>query len=805
MIALASLRRWWRSLLGTVVTVAVAVAILTVSGLLLVSARPVVPDRYAAAPVMVRPVPPSDPEAFTEPRPWPLDRAESLADGLSRLGGVRAAIPVHRFYAQLTLDGATVSGPAEATGWSAAALGGYVIVSGHAPVAPGEVAVDSGLGLEPGSAVTVLTAVGPEVFTVSGTVAASGIWVSDALARARTGGVPAIGLLTRNGAEVGRVASDASALVGAEGVVLQGAQRAVLEPVGDARTRWIGLQVLTAVSALGAFVSVFIVASTFAFATRRRHRELALLRVLGAVPRQVHRLILGEVLLLGFAGAVGGVAAGLLAAAPVGRWLVHTGFEPATFSVTYPPLVPLAAAAGGVLVALLGAYGSARRAARVSPLDALREAAVDDRPMSRSRWLAGAASLAIACAFGFAATRASGADVGTWAIYAAMALTAAFALLGPALLPPLVRLVTAPFARDRGATVLLVRQHTRTATRHTASIAAPILLSVAFAVLVGGMVRTTTAFYGLNRVTAAGAATVVVPDGTPGLSDAAVAAAGGLSALSTTLYDGMQPLPAMGIGPAEDVLFTVVAGNLAWVHERSLGEAPVPAAVSAGFAQRSGWAVGSTHRVSGRDGRPRTLLVAGVVDGGPAAAGILLDRAAVRAMDPSALTLVVYSGQSAQPAAAPPMPRGLGAQRLTAAAYAQAGQEEDDRLVWVFTVVLIGVSAGFGLLAVVNTMLMASAARAGDLRVLRLSGATRRQTLWMLLVETCAVVLVGALAGLGIAVAALATMARGLSTQLAVTVPMVIPWDTLAVTVGLCLVLAVAATLAWRPSTTDLR
>ncbi|MFC7761590.1 hypothetical protein ACFQY4_28765 [Catellatospora bangladeshensis] len=112
MIALDTLRRRWPSLVGTGLTLAVAVAVLTVCGLLLVSARPVLPARYAAASVLVRPVPPGDPEAFAEPRPWPVERADALVAGLSRLDGVRAAIPVHRFYAQLVRDGAPSGTPA---------------------------------------------------------------------------------------------------------------------------------------------------------------------------------------------------------------------------------------------------------------------------------------------------------------------------------------------------------------------------------------------------------------------------------------------------------------------------------------------------------------------------------------------------------------------------------------------------------------------------------------------------------------------------------------------------------------------
>ncbi|GIF96253.1 ABC transporter permease [Catellatospora citrea] len=829
MIALASLRERWRSLLGTLLTLAVAVAVLTVCGLLLVSARPVAPDRYAASPVLIRPVPPAAPEAFTEPRPWPKEQAEALAVRLAAVPGVSAAVPVHRFYAQVLRSGSPVAGERDAYNWSAAALGGHVLAAGRAPAGSGEVVLGNALGVPVGARGELLTAAGPEQFTVTGTVAGAGIWVADEVARARGGGVPLIGLLTSADADADSdddsaaagVAAAATAVVGADGVVLAGDARGAAEPVGDARTRWIGMQVLSALSALGLFVSVFIVASTFAFATRQRERELGLLRLLGALPRQVRRWVLGEVVLLGLFGGAVGAPVGLLAAGPVARWLVRTGFEPASFIVLYQPGVPVAAMAAGVLVALVGAWAAARRAARVGPLAALRTAALDDRPVTLLRLLAGGATLAAAVAAGVAATRASGADLGTYALYAAMALVTAGSLLAPVLLPPAVRLLTAPFARGRGATVLLVRQHVATAARRSAAAAAPVLLCVAFTVLIGGMVQTTTAYYGLNRVTAANAAAVVVPDGTPGLSDAAVGAAGGRSALPTTLYDGVEPLPAAGITPAEHVLLTVSVGSLTALHrpwaagrpdvagpaeqagpgvgsalpagsgpERSAGPV-VPVAVAEGFAASAGWVTGSTHPVFGPDGRPITLEVVAVLAGRPLPAGILLDRAAVRAMDPSALTTVVYSGQPVPESAL----AGTGARPLSAAAYAASGQDEDDRLVWVFTALLIAVSAGFGLLAVVNTMLMSTTGRAGDLRVLKLSGATRGQVLGLLAAETAVVVVTGAALGLAVAVAALAALARGLSAQLGVAVPMVIPWGTLAATVGVCLVLAVAAAM----------
>ena len=61
-------------------------------------------------------------------------------------------------------------------------------------------------------------------------------------------------------------------------------------------------------TALGFFVTVFIVASTFASLTARRRQELGLLRLVGALPNQVQRMVLIESAITGtlggFVGAV---------------------------------------------------------------------------------------------------------------------------------------------------------------------------------------------------------------------------------------------------------------------------------------------------------------------------------------------------------------------------------------------------------------------------------------------------------------------------------------------------------------------
>jgi putative ABC transport system permease protein len=127
------------------------------------------------------------------------------------------------------------------------------------------------------------------------------------------------------------------------------------------------------------------------------------------------------------------------------------------------------------------------------------------------------------------------------------------------------------------------------------------------------------------------------------------------------------------------------------------------------------------------------------------------------------------------------------------ATFAREADAEEDRLVWVFTVLLIVVSAGYGALAVANTLIMATARRAGDFRRLRLAGATPRQVLLMVATESAVVVAIGTILGGACAVLALWGSAAGLGEQTGQPVSPVIPWPTLLAVTGSCLALALIA------------
>jgi putative ABC transport system permease protein len=745
---------------GTFVAIMLGGALVAGAVTLWLSSRPTAPARYASSPVLVQSSSVGDNEYGTpELRTWTSAEATSLTERLAALPGVAAAAADPVFYAQRVVGGRATGDPEEARldghAWSSAALGGYRLTAGAPPTRDGEVAL---AGSSPGARVDVLTAAGPATWTVTGTVNGPGVYVADATAMALSSGVRVIGLTVSGDPET--VADAARPVVGAAGTVLTGADRDKLEPDSVTRIRWLGAQLIIAMVGLGGFVAVFVVASTCALSAAQRRREIGLLRAVGATPGQVRRLMYAETLVVAVLAGLAGVPLGALVAPLLAGPLIDAGLEPAVFTVTVQPLALAGAFVLGLVVALAGVWVAARRSSRVSPLDALREATVDRRAMTPARWIFGLLGTAGGIALLVALPSLDINLQSTAGLGAAMLLLTAAALLAPVVIVPLVRAVTWPWRR--AATGMLVREGTLTGVRRVASTAAPVLLTVGFTVLLTGTVATIAGVEGADEASKIPAAMVMAPDGTPGLSEAAVAAQPGESRLPTRLLitDGgtTKGYDAVGVSDTPGLMLDPTA--------------------AADF--------GKTVSLSWPDGTTATLPVTAVRKNLPAP--IVLPRNLVREHDPVALTdAVLLNGP---PRAAP------GGRVLSARDYVQIDIDEEGQLIDLFLLVLIGLAVGYTGLAVANTLLMATAARRPEFRTMRLAGAATSQILRVTSAEALLAVAVGTILGAAVAAISLTGVQQAVEAELHQHVPLLIPWPaSLTVTLA-CAAIAVLATAA---------
>ncbi|WP_199512964.1 ABC transporter permease [Nucisporomicrobium flavum] len=755
-LAWTMVRHRFAAFAGTFVAIALGVAVVAGATTLWASSRPEAPARYGASPVLVHsPSVGTGRDGYPDHRSWTAAHARELAARLAALPGVTAAVADPAFYVQRVVGGRATGDPdtarSDGHAWSSAVLGGYRLTAGEAPRRAGEVALG---GVAPGARIDVLTGRGPATWTVTGTVDGPGFYVADEAARALAAGVRVIGLTVTGDAEA--VAAAAESTVGGDGLVFSGERRNELEDEAVTRTRWLGAQLLIAMVTLGGFVAVFVVASTCALSAAQRRREIGLLRAVGATPGQVVRLMYAETLVVAVLGGAVGVPLGALTAPLLAPPLVAAGLEPAGFSVSVQPLALTGSFLLGVVVALAGVWVAARRSSRIPALDALRDAAIDRRAMTAPRWIAG---LVTAAAGGGLMAALPALPVMTRtsaALGAAMLLLVGAALLAPVVIVPLVRLVTWPFRR--GATGMLLRESTLTGVRRLASTAAPVMLTVGFAALMTGMVATIEEAAGIDEAAELPATLVAAPDGTPGLAPSVAERQPGDYKLTT------------------EVLVTI--GATTGGRDAS-GEAGVSGIrLSAELRNRP-----ESVAVGFPDGTTTTLKVTGTHEGPEDL--VVLPRDLVREHDPAALAGVVLLDGPAVPVA--------GMKVLPVRAYVQELIDVEGRIIRIFLVVLIGLSAGYTGLAVANTLLMATSARRGEFTALRLAGGGTGHVLRLTTGEALLSVAVGSVLGGAVAAAALLGMRNAVEEELQQAVRLVVPWGQSGLVVLVCAAVAVAA------------
>lgn len=149
---------------------------------------------------------------------------------------------------------------------------------------------------------------------------------------------------------------------------LDPAQRAQADQVmAVTATVMICIVVISSVIAAVGFVS------TMSLTVIQRHREIGLLRALGFTPAQVRSMVTRESVALSAAAITLGIALGLVYGAIGAQSLV--GFQTDGLVWGTPWLVLALIAAAGVLLVLLASRPPARRAVRVTPVEALRDVA----------------------------------------------------------------------------------------------------------------------------------------------------------------------------------------------------------------------------------------------------------------------------------------------------------------------------------------------------------------------------------------------------------------------------------------------
>jgi ABC-type antimicrobial peptide transport system permease subunit len=124
------------------------------------------------------------------------------------------------------------------------------------------------------------------------------------------------------------------------------------------------LNILYVLLALSVVISLFGIVNTLVLTVFERTRELGMLRAIGMTRRQVRRMIRHESVITALIGAVLGLVLGVVLGG-----LFSIAVKEIVFAIPWLQLVIFTVAA--IVVGIVAAIFPARRAARLSPLDAL--------------------------------------------------------------------------------------------------------------------------------------------------------------------------------------------------------------------------------------------------------------------------------------------------------------------------------------------------------------------------------------------------------------------------------------------------
>ncbi|MEV0742404.1 FtsX-like permease family protein [Streptomyces sp. NPDC050549] len=796
-VALRTLRSRWITFVGSFVALSLGVALIAVMGLALASslhAPARQPERFAAAPVVVK-----GPDTLRVPTPNG-DRVRKLAHPRAVPAAVVAKLrKVGTVVEDRSFAVRARGGPGDLVGhpWSTAAFAPYGIDAGRAPRAADEVVV-SGSWAKPGERVRTDRGTVRVVGTVAGRGFENAVFYTDVRAARLS---PASTQL----AVAADPAAVRAAVGGSAGVqVLTGAARRYADADPDRDS-----EALTAMNAMfgtaggvTTFVSVFVVASTFAFSVARRRREFGLLRTAGATPGQIRRTVFAEALGVGVLASAAGCVLGAYGAPRLAGWVVDGGLAPDWFTIgaaTWPYCVAFAT---GLLVTLGGAVAASWRAGRTGPAQALREASVDSGPMTRGRLLFGAGLLLTAAVtLGLALVGDPG-DLLHRKTYVSrpMLLITAVALLAPVVVRPLTRLIAWLPAQLPGAGGMLVRENAAAGVRRTAAIAAPVLVTVALAGSLLGATATLNGAKATEIREQTAAAFVVTP-------------ASGAGFDSATLR-GLRAVPGTELSATSSSTVYVLEDGVALVRSEARAADPGPLAATAHLPIASGrvgdlddgsivvneeWqrhTVGERVRVWLGDGTRKTLRIAAVMTTGTGGNGVYVTprNAAGAGVDRVDVALAKGADSGAVAAGLRAAVRASGGQVLTKEQWVRASYPETDRTTRTGFLLVLGIALLYTGISLANTMVMATSDRVRDLAVLRLAGATRGQVLRLVGAEALMVVAVGGVLGLLVAVLNLAGMWSALGL-LSVWTTIELPWTAIGVAVGACAVLAVVSSV----------
>ncbi|MFJ9158822.1 ABC transporter permease [Streptomyces griseoviridis] len=687
------------------------------------------------------------------------------------------------------------------------------ITSGAAPHGSGQVMVDADtadrhhLGL--GDEIGVISAVGTHTAKISGIAAfqvtnpgAAMFYLDTPTAQRTLVGQP--GVYTNVNVTAADGVSDARLKRNVVGALGPGYQVQTAKETADANQKdveeLLGVMkyAMLGFAGIAFLVGIFLIINTFSMLVAQRTREIGLMRAVGSSRRQVNRSVLIEALLLGVLGSLLGVGVGIGIAVGLMKLMSLVGMNLSTGDLTVAWTTPVIGLLLGVVVTVLAAYLPARRAGKVSPMAALRDAgAPADARAGRVRALLG---VVLTGGGGYCLYLASAADKSSegslWLGLGVLFSLIGFVVIGPVLAGAMVRVIGAVVLRAFGPVGRMAERNALRNPRRTGATGAALMIGLALvaclSVVGSSMVASATdqldETVGADFIIQSDSGQMLTPQAVKAIKDTpelARVTEYKLTKADYTTPDGKTlkntDITAADPTYATDLRTETVAGDLKDAY------LPDSMSVHEKFAEDHGIRLGSKITVAFRGGRTAHLTVRAitssdvVIDAGAKYISTeTLARYVPAANMPLDMLVFATAHQGQQKDAYPALKAALhDYPQYTVRDQSDYKDALKDQIGQMLNMIygLLGLAIVVAILGVVNTLALSVVERTREIGLMRAIGLSRRQLRRMIRLESVVIALFGALLGLGLGMGWGATAQKLLALEgLRV---LEIPWPTI--------------------------
>jgi putative ABC transport system permease protein len=517
---------------------------------------------------------------------------------------------------------------------------------------------------------------------------------------------------------------------------------------------------LTAFAVIALVVGAFVIYNSFSILVAQRNREMALLRAVGASRGQVLRGVLLEAVIIGGLASVAGFLLGLAVTSGLRAVMDAFGFDLPAGDIIVRPGAVVTAVLSGFIVTVVSAVVPAVRAARVSPLAAMRDVAVERTTRLRLR-LVIAIGVAVLGALSLVSGVAGDGGIQAVGLGVLLIFTAAV-LFGPVFARPTVQLISAPLPAVKGMVGQLARQNAARNPKRTAATASALLIGVAI-----------IAFFLAFNSSLRASIDNVIDDQFVG--DFAVETGNfGFGGLPPELAERLDALPEVEIATG----IRGVQARIAESNTFATGVDPVPAfelfdlaptqgtsadlaepdtiAVFEGRADDKGWSVGDEIDVvfpqHGETKLRVAMLYANKEIAGDYTIGVpTLDK---YVPDPADFVVFARLADGVDPNVARPALQAVTddyptGELLDIDEYKDATAEQFTPILGLVTVLML-LTIIIAVLGIMNTLALSVLERTRELGLIRAVGATRGQIRTMIRWESVVITVLGSTIGLGL-------------------------------------------------------